>query len=409
MSKTTFFTGQPVFSQLLSLIPRSVINRLASKHNSNRYSKKFDANAHLIAMLYAGFFQCTSLRELITGLQANATRLFHLGLTSTPRRSTLSDANKRRDVIFFQDLYHTLYSTYFGFPDSRSKNDEEALFIIDSTTIPLFSSVMEGAGVRGANGKKKGGVKAHMMIDARHDIPAFIRITAAKANDRVLLHKLPVPQGATVVFDKGYINYTQFKAWDKNGIRWITRLRNDAAFHKKMDIPLSDESIQLGVTSDQLVVLGSYVNRRTSPMIKARIIGYYDQQKERHFSFITNDLFTEPFQIAELYRRRWQIELLFKRIKQRYPLKYFLGDNPNAIQIQVWAALICDLLVRIIQNKVNKFRSKPWAYASIASMIKHHLMTYIELLEFLVNPERALIKLKRVPQQLKLFKKGAYF
>ena len=408
MDKVNFFTGQPVFSQLLNLIPRSIIDRLSRTHKSNRYCKRFMAYDHVVSMLYAGFFQCTSLRELITGLQASSSRLIHLGLKHPPRRSTLSDANQRRSSDFFGDLYHELYSLFFS-PDSRGTNKEDRLFIIDSTTISLFTAIMQGAGDKRANGKNKGGAKAHMMVDAEHDIPAFISITESKENDLVFLKDVHVPDGATVVMDKAYINYKQFNEWTERCVRWVTRPRNGARIELQQELPVKESSRQIGVLSDQLVLLGGPGNERT-PAVHARLIQYLDEEKGRQYSFITNDLTSDPEVIAGIYKRRWQIELLFKRIKQRYPLKYFLGDSPNAIKIQIWAALLCDLLVRIIQKQINKVKKRPWAYTSISAMIKHHLMNYISLKEFLMNPEKALRNyIHPTPQLTLFFKPGAYY
>lgn len=406
MAKNSFFTGQPVFSQLLSLIPKDIISQLTHKYQANRYYKKFMVYDHLVTMLYAGYFQCTSIREVTTGLKANASRLKHLGLQCPASRSTLSDANKHRPVEFFSDLYHKLYAHHFS-PDSRSKADQ--LFIIDSTTIKLFTSIMRGAGTANRDGKKKGGAKAHMMVDARHDIPAFVSITEAKEHDLVFLKKLDIPDSSTVIMDKAYTNYHVFKRWNQQSVKWVTRLKNDAYITDKLEMAITKEDMKNGVIRDRIVTLGRASNKWQTPQIEARIIEYFDANKKRNFTFATNDFSRPPLEIANLYKRRWQIELLFKRIKQRYPLRYFLGDNANAIQIQIWAALICDLLVRIIQREVNKKIKKPWAYACISSMIKHHLMNYLNLLEFLKNPEKLTHKQPPSNQQLNIFSyKGAY-
>lgn len=406
MAKNTYFSGQPVFTQLLSLIPRGIVNALGSEHEANRYYKRFMVYDHLVTMLYSGYFQCTSIREVITGLKANATRLRHLGIQSVPGRSTLSDANRNRPVKFFSDLYHRLYNYHFS-PDSRVEKDK--LFIIDSTTISLFSSIMRGAGTARRDGKKKGGAKAHMMLDAKHDIPAFIWLSEAKVNDLSFLKELYVPDLATVVMDKAYINYHTFKKWNERKISWVTRLKNDAHITDKRTLNVSAQDFKSGVLSDRIVTLGRRSNLWQTPQIEARIVEYFDKEKERNFSFVTNDMERSPQEISNLYKRRWQIEILFKRIKQRYPLKYFLGDNANAIQIQIWTALICDLLVRIIQRTINKKVKKPWAYASISSMIKHHLMSYLNLFEFLKNPDKIQFTLaENTESQLKIFDQGAY-
>jgi hypothetical protein len=409
MSKATYFTGQPVFTQLLSLIPRKIVDSTAKQHAANRYCKRFMAYDHLISMLYAGFFGAQSIRELVTGLQAyGINKANHLGLMAFPRRSTLSDANKRRPAAFFGALYQQLYQLHYGLPDSRKTSIHEDLYIIDSTTVHLFNSVMRGAGVAGANGKKKGGAKAHVLLNAKHDLPAFVVLSEAKEHDLIFLAQAPVPDNSTVVFDKGYAKYSQYLAWGKRNIRWITRLKNDAYVVVLNNLPVCEEFYNQGVRSDKLVELGRPSNRKVTQQIKARLITFFDAEKNRDFNFITNDMVSDPQVIAALYKRRWQIELLFKRIKQRYPLKYFLGDNPNAIMIQIWAALICDLLVKIIQDQVNKYRKQTKSsYAGVAGMIKHHLMSYLNLVEFLLNPEKVLSKYKPPTPQISLFENGA--
>jgi hypothetical protein len=397
--KHKFFTGQPIFSQLLSLIPRSMVSGLAREYKSNRYCKTFMAYDHLVTMLYQGFFQCFSLRELTTGLQANAERLRHLGLNHTPRRSTLADANARRSAVFFEKLYHSIYRHYYNFlPDSRSINRK--LFIIDSTTISLFSGIMRGAGSYKKDGRKKGGAKAHVLMEAEHDLPCFVRITEGKYSDVLFFKEVQVPAGSIVVFDKAYINHTQFLTWQQQNTIWVTRQRIDSSFTVEQDNVVCQPAYTRGVLSDQIIIMGRPSNQHITPLVRARRICYQDSENDKEFVFITNDMLSEPQQIADLYKRRWQIELLFKRIKQRYPLRYFLGDNVNAIHIQIWSMLICDLLVQIVMKKVNERRKTAWSYANLSSMIKHHLMTYIHLIRFLLDPEKALLNYQQ-PAPLK--------
>jgi hypothetical protein len=403
MNKSKYFTGQPVFTQLLSLIPKEYISSLGNKYSANRYCKKFMAWDHLVTMLYAGFFQCTSLREVETGMLANGERLRHLGLQNSPARSTLSDANKRRSVDFFGDLYHMLYNLYFS-PDSRPLKKEDKLFIVDSTTVSLFSEIMRGAGTTKINGKKKGGCKTHVLLDAENDLPAYVYMSEAKEHDLTFLPKIDLPSGSTIVMDKAYINYSQFQAWTANKVRWVTRLRNKSSYAIQSWNLVTELGAREGVRSDVIAVLGRPSNHKVSPLVKARIVTYYDNEKNREFEFITNDFDSEAFEIACIYKSRWQIEMLFKRIKQRYPLKYFLGDNPNAIKIQIWCALICDLLVKIVQKQVNSKRQRKWSYANLSGMIKHHLMTYVSLIPFLMEPDKT-FKIYRPPEeQLTLFR-----
>jgi transposase len=273
---------------------------------------------------------------------------------------------------------------------------------MDSTTISLFTEVMRGAGSPRRDGKKKGGVKVHTLINARHDLPAFVSITEGKTADISQLQYISLPEGSTIIFDKAYVSYVMFKEWGDK-INWITRLRQTASFVVQKKLKLTPESLKAGVQTDQNIKLGRESNQRKTPLIDARLIHFYDAEKKRSFEFITNDFTSPPEQIAQYYKRRWQIELLFKRIKQRYPLRYFLGDSANAIKIQIWAALICDLLVQVIKNRVNTMRKNKWSYANIAALIKHHLMTYISLIEFLKNPEKAALQYQPPDGQLQLW------
>lgn len=393
MLKHKFFTGQPIFTQLLNFIPRSIVLEASRAHQADRYCKLFKTYDHLVAMLYVGFHQCTSIREAITGMQANHMRLFHTGLSSTPRRSTLSDANKRRSASVFEQIYHRLYQHYYGrLPDSRGN-----LYIIDSTTITLFTNLLKGAGSFKANGQKKGGVKAHFLLNALHNVASFILITEGRHHDLIFLQGLTVPAGSILVFDKAYTNHEKFQQWTDQGILWVTRQKKDAYYQVLETAAVSDEDACAGVISDQIIVQGRPSNHTQTPLIRIRRIVFQDDQTNKQFVFITNDFNSSPLQIAATYKCRWQIELVFKRIKQRYPLKYFLGDNENAIKIQIWTALICDLLTQIVKDTVAKKSKTRWSYANLSSMIKHHLMTYIRLIPFLINPEKSLINYKPPP------------
>jgi len=393
MGNTTFFTGQPLFSQLLQLIPNDMVKSLVIKHKSDHYYKTFKTNDHLVTMLYSTFFKCTSLSELCTGLQACEHKLLHLGLKQTPRKSTLADANMNRTELFFSDLYHQLYKRYYKtLPDSSNQTGIDSKpFIIDSTTIKLFTSIMKGMGKKPLNGKQKGGAKAHVMIKADEDVPQIIHLTHASKNDRNILPLVQLSAGSIVVFDMGYNNYKQFQTWIDQQVTWVTRLPETAWVEEISSSIVSEEQKKAGILSDQSVILGRPSNKPTTK-VKARKIIYYDAESKRTFTFITNNFEMDAITIADIYKRRWQIELLFKRIKQHYPLHYFLGDSENAIKIQIWCAFIADLLIKIVKDKV---KNRSWSFANIAGMIRQHLMTYINMIEFLNNPEKALLSYKQ--------------
>ncbi len=386
MIKNTFFTGQPIFTQLLKFIPQAQVGKLVAQFQTDHYYKKFKTYDHLVTMLYTCFHGCKSLREVTTGMQVSFSKLKHLGMHYIPRRSTLSDANKARSEAFFGKLYHGLYSYYYGsFPDSRKKKTiTERLFIIDSMTIHLFSDIMKAMGIKPVNGKCKGGAKAHVLMKAEEDVPRFIDLTHGTKNDKIILDKITLEPGSIVVFDRGYNNYVKMAEWGKQGVIWVTRMINTASFVTQGSNPISVRQKQNGVLADENILMGRPSNKKTTKLV-ARKITYKHAESGEIFEFITNNMKMSSLTIADIYKKRWQIELLFKRIKQSYPLKYFLGDNENAIKIQIWCSLITDLLVKIVQSKIRK---RKWSYANLSSIIRLHLMSYVNLFGFLNNPDK---------------------
>jgi len=388
MGKDPNFTGQPIFTQLLALLDRSKISRIALEHDSDRYYKRFKTYDHLVTMLYAVFHKCTSLREVTTGMQACSHRLQHLGLRYCPRRSTLSDANRDRPSDVFETIYREIYGMYRKrLPDSQSRSWRSKLYIIDSTTIKLFKEILKNAGRTAADGKRKGGIKVHTMIKADEDVPCLVKMTAAASHDVPFIQGLSLPKGAIVTFDKGYIDYNQYDLWTQQEVNWVTRARAGFQFELKEERFVSAEESRLGVLADQLVILG-HQSHQDITRTHARIVKYHDEANNRNFEFITNNTELTASTIALIYQQRWQIELLFKRLKQNFPLQYFLGDNENAIRIQIWCALIADLILKIVQVHVKR----PWNFGSLSSMIRIHLMSYTSLFSFLENPDKALIQ-----------------
>jgi hypothetical protein len=389
MSKSTSFTGQPIFTQLLKLIPREMVSRLTSHYQTNRYVKSFSTYEHLVSMLFCVFQRCTSIREVVTGMQAWEHRLNHLGVKSYPKRSTLSEANQRRSAQFFEQLFHDLVKMYSGssLPDSRRSNDiDSRLLLIDSTTFELFSDVMGGAGCFSKDGKRKGGVKAHVMLNPIHGIPDIVYLTPAKENDRVFLSKVIAEKGSILVFDRGYFNYRQWQKWTEQGVWWVTRMRSDSVYHVLEEFDLNEKQKKAGVLSDQKILLGRGTFKGTEVILARRVL-FWDIEKQRHFEFVTNHERFSPSNIAGLYKKRWQIETTFKSIKQNYQLKYFLGDSENAIRIQIWCSLIADLLIKVVKKSVKE---RIWSLSNLCSMIRMHLATYIDIWQFLASPEKAL-------------------
>ena len=193
------------------------------------------------------------------------------------------------------------------------------------------------------------------------------------------------------------MNYAQWNQWKKQKIDWVTRLNRNAFVAVKEDYQVSEKNIQAGVLKDQNIELGRGTNA-TTEIIPARLITFKDPVTNHVFQFVTSNKHFSPLQIAEFYKKRWQIELLFKRLKQSYPLRYFLGDNENAIRIQIWCVLISDLLVKIIKDNIT---GKRWSYANLVSVIRIHLGTYIDIFTF-VNTSKIELAIKKVKKTFQL-------
>ncbi|MEJ1237615.1 IS4 family transposase [Chryseolinea sp. T2] len=398
MSKSKFFTGQPIFSQVLSFVPKTSIDRISSMNKADRYYKHFTTHAHLVSMLYGILNNCSSLREVTTGMLAWEHRINHLGIKAFPRRSTLSDANSRRSESVFAKIYQFLYDRHRRFlPDSR-KGLRSRLYIADSTTISLFSEVLSNAGRPSSNGRRKGGIKVHTLIKSDEDVPCLIRYSSAASHDAPFLKDLKLPEGSIIVFDKGYNNYDRLSQFENEKVTWVTRKRKGAVFKAAQKFEVSEHQKSKGVHKDRLGVLGH--THYEHPTVKCRMIHFIDPQSGKKFQFITNNTKLAAATIASIYQRRWQIEILFKRLKQNYPLKYFLGDSENAIKIQIWCALIADLLIKLIKAKA----ARKWSFSNLTSIIRIHLMTYIDLFAFLKKPDQALQnQINKTPTEWNLF------
>jgi len=379
MSKNNKNSGNPIISQILKFIDRVKVNRTAKENRSDRYSKKFKTIDHLITMLYVVLSGCNSLREIESIMLACEGRLNHLGINVFPKRSTLSDANRRRSSKVFSEIYFGLYYKYKKILTDSRKNDPlmKCLKIVDSTTISLFCDILQGVGRNPINGKKKGGIKMHTMINSSEDVPTLVRFTSAATHDHTFLKNLELKKGSIVVFDKGYVDYNQYNQWTLDGVYFVTRQKDNAVYEsiEEFDIPLNMDD---GVLKDEKIIIDKDVQR-----IELRRLAYWLEDQKRVYEFITNNFDLPADKIAQIYKKRWQIELLFKRLKQNFPLKYFLGDNQNAIEIQIWVSLIAQLIMLVIK----KLAERKWAFSNLVSVIRFHLMTYIDLFKFLNSPD----------------------
>ena len=403
MGKGTFFTGQPIFNQILEFIPRSMVQQVAREQKADRYYKSFGTYEHLVTMLYAIFNRCDSLREVTTGLLAWDQRIHHLGLDHHPRRSTISDANKKRDEKVFEKIYSKLLIKYkSALPDSRKKSKKNNLYIFDSTSITLFQEILKGSGLTNKDGKRKGGIKVHTLLHAGQDLPEMILYSPAANSDVTYLKEVKLAQGSVVVFDKGYCDYRTYNRFTADKVTFVTRHLDRSVFEVQEEHSISELHQKQGITSDCRIILG-YTYLKKAVQVPSRMIGFTDPVSQKKYVFITNNTRLAPITIANYYKQRWQIETFFKRIKKNYPLQYFLGDTANAIKIQIWCALIADLLFKVIKRGT----SSKMSFSNMVGLVRLHLMTYMDLKSFLRCPEKTL--LNKIRKRKKVFKKLALF
>lgn len=387
MNKGKKFVGQPVLSQILSTIPSEVLRSATKKHNGDRYYKRIPVKVHLTSLLYGVLSYCNGLREICEGMLACEGKLTHLGLTKAPARSTLSDANTKRSYLVFESIYFALIKHYISFiSDSRLKGlSIRNLKIIDSTTIKLFSDILRGAGRNPVDGsRKKGGLKVHALMDAFSGVAEYVRMTAAKVNDRTFPYHLKLPSKSWIVFDKGYDNYNLFAKWSVQKVWFVTRMKSNALFHvTKVITDKTKRKSSKGVLKEQYITIALKNERKHERLQLRRIV--FKADDGNLYVFITNNFSLAAEEIALIYKNRWMIELLFKQIKQNFPLRYFWGESENAIKTQVYCVLIAQLLMVVIRRKAQTKKS----FANMITVIRLHLMSYVELLAFIKDTYKA--------------------
>ena len=389
MGKSSHFSGQPLYCQVIKLLDKSKILQFSSEGGGERYTKRFNCWIHLVVMLYAVIMRHDSLREIITSLMAEARKLSHLGINIKIGRSTLADANKRRPEDIFEAIYRDLYATYRHVLSSDSRSHKEPkwmkrLQIIDSTTITLFSNLLfKGVGRHPKSGKKKGGIKVHTVIHANEGVPSDIKFTSAATNDSFMLRPSTLSKGDIMAMDRAYIDYEKFEQLSQRGVVYVTKMKKSLKFSIQEDVMWQNTYGLMEVRVQHVTFTKEKKNGETINH-HARIITYVDVKKRKLIRLLTNDMHSDPSEIKDIYRQRWEIELLFKQMKQNFPLKYFYGESANAIKIQIWVTLIANLLLMVMQRGLTR----SWSFSGLATMVRINLMYYVDFYSLFNHPEK---------------------
>jgi len=409
MAKNTNLAGQPVLCQLLSFLPREIVDECVRDHNSDHYYKTMTTYNQLVFLLYGVVTKAYSLNSLCKNLLFLEDKLTYLGIDKLPAVSTLSDANINRNSEVFAALYQRLYHHYQAIlsPDQCSfledELDSSKVSLFDSSTITLFVDVFKGAGRNTLTGKKKGGLKIHSKMPLGGFVPDLVHITEAACNDKFFLGQLEVEKGGIYVFDKGYVNYKKWVQWTQKGAFFITRL-NENADYRILSGLLNhiSEYADGGIISDQIILLNPTENALT-----ARLITYKDPVSGRVLRFVSNMFDYQSSTIIQLYKYRWNIEVLFKRLKQNFELSYFFSDSIEGIKTQVWVALIANLLFSVIHRQCKEAE----LFTTIVNLAAINMGSYISLIKLvrsgrLTSTQR---NLKIVQLDLFALKQGGVF
>jgi putative transposase len=325
-----------VLGGLIKAVSRRAFAAIVNRHEGDKYSKGFSSWDHLVTLIFAQLGRLSSLREVETVWNAQAPCHYHLG-SGPIRRSTLSDANRRRPSAIFAEVFTQLTAVA---AEALPRHGNTVVRLIDATPIPL-TSLHEWADW---NGRTRG-LKTHVVYDPDADRPVHLEITAATVNDVVVGRRQPIEPGAIYVFDKAYADYTWWRQLDAAGCRFVTRLKSNVPLRVVEERAVSEPDQQGAVIQTDTVVVLASQQRARLPIALRRITLRRDD--ERLLTIISNDLERSAGEIAALYRKRWQIELLFRWIKQHLKIRSFLGRSENAIRLQLYAAMIAFLLLRI--------------------------------------------------------------
>jgi hypothetical protein len=388
--KTKNLVGQPIFKQIVKMLPREQFDLLVQQCGSDRYYKTFFSWDQLIVMLFGIFSRCDSMGEVCDSMRALEGKLNYLNMDCSPAKSTAGDALRDRSEELFKLYYFALIAYFRPLLSVSRKKDVsfEEFYAFDSSTFTLFSEVMKGVGRnRKDDGKKKGGLKVHMLTDIHADTAVFATISEAKMHDKKFLAHLNTAKGSMLVFDKAYNFYQQFADWTREGVNFVCRLKDNAKAQ------LQEVLFEKNLTKEEFGVykIGhihlEYKREKKPETLCLRLV-YYKDEKGRKYKFITNNWEITPEEVALIYKYRWTIELTFKKLKQNFQLHFFYSETENGIKTQIWCTLIAHLLL----NVVRVLSESKKAFSTIAALIRIHLISHLNLTWVVTEGRRAYTK-----------------
>jgi len=387
------YSGRLVFSQLMDFLPMHEFRRCLNRYHGNYRTRSFSCLDQFLCMAFAQLSYRESLRDIESCLRAMQSKLYHVGIRGRVSKSTLAYANENRDWRIYADFAQVLINIA---RDLYSKDDfgvelDETVYALDASTIDLCLSLFPWARFR----KRKGAVKLHTLLDLRGNIPSFIAITDGKVHDVKVLDELVPEPGSVYIMDRGYLDFRRLYLLHQCMAFFIIRSKTNTQFRRLYSHKI-DKTI--GLRCDQTIILTGPKTKRQYPE-KIRRVKFFDAEKERSFSFLSNNFIVPPLVIADLYRCRWQVELFFKWIKQHLRIKAFYGTSENAVKTQIWIAVSVYILVAIVKKRL---RLEDLTLYTILQILSVTLFERVPLYQLLTTSNYPNIN-RVMDNQLKLF------
>jgi len=367
-----------IFSQILQFIPRLAFEAKVREHKAERHARGFSSWTQLIALLFGQLGHAQSLREITGGLAACEGKLRHVGVNEPPKRSTLSYANEHRPWPLYRSVFYDLLEHCRGAAagHKRKFRFKHKLLSIDSTTIALSLSMFDWAQYK----RSKGAVKLHLILDHDGYLPQYAVISDGKQADIHAAKKMSFAPGTMLVFDRGYADYDWWLGLEQQKVFFVTRLKDkaDYAVMEKREVPEKGN-----VRKDEVIILMKLAAEGQECFL--RRIEVWVEEKQEIMVFVTNHLKLAASTIAAIYKDRWKIELFFKALKQSLKVKTFVGTSENAVQTQIWTALIAMLLVKYLQLR----STFGWSLSNLVALLRQQLFVYRDLMGWLNDPFQA--------------------
>ena len=368
-----------IFSQLLQFFPRLEFEALVRAHKAERHARGFTCWQQFVAMLFCQLAHAQSLREICGGLAALEGKLRHLGVMECPKATTLSYANAHRPWQLYQAIFeHTLARCQAEAAQltRRKFRFKHKLLSLDSSMVELCAETFDWARYKRA----KGALKLHLVLDHDGCLPCYAVITEGKRADITEARKIDFAPGTLIVFDRGYTDYNWWLELTRRHVGFVTRLKDSADYGVVEKQPVPDG---YDILRDEVIVFTS--QQELGPLAKLRRIEVWVEEKQETMVFVTNNLKLAARTIARIYKDRWQIELFFKALKQGLKVKTFVGTSENAVQIQIWTALIAMLILKWVQMK----STFGWSLSNLIALLRQQLSVYRDLWTWLNNPYQA--------------------